>query len=171
MTTNHPEKLDAALVRPGRVDRKVGFRLAMREEVRELFVRMYRVSEEDSEAISSRNHGERSLKGNGSVSVNDAGKSNGKPKSAAEPGSVDEKLSGKNESTDNDDGLDDLAREFAQLISDDTFTPAEIQNHLMRYKNEPREAVETAGEWMEGVLEEKEKQRRYKEEDEEDDKE
>ena len=53
MTTNHPEKLDAALVRPGRVDRKVGFRLAMREEVRELFVRMYRVSEEDSEAISS----------------------------------------------------------------------------------------------------------------------
>ena len=41
----------------------------------------------------------------------------------------------------------------------------------MRYKNEPREAVETAGEWMEGVLEEKEKQRRYKEEDEEDDKE
>lgn len=171
MTTNHPEKLDAALVRPGRVDRKVGFRLAMREEVRELFVRMYRVSEEDSEAISSRTHGERSLKGNGSVSVNDAGKSNGKPKSAAEPVSVDEKLSGKNESTDNDDGLDDLAREFAQLISDDTFTPAEIQNHLMRYKNEPREAVETAGEWMEGVLEEKEKQRRYKEEDEEDDEE
>jgi chaperone BCS1 len=163
MTTNHPEKLDAALVRPGRVDRKVGFRLAMREEVRELFVRMYRVSEEDSEAISSFSRkagGDREArKGNGSVDV-DAGKSNGRPKSAAEPSSPID-----------DDGLDDLAREFAQLIPDDTFTPAEIQNHLMRYKNEPREAVETAGEWMEGVLEEKEKQRRYKDEDDDDDEE
>jgi chaperone BCS1 len=159
MTTNHPEKLDAALVRPGRVDRKVGFRLAMREEVKELFVRMYRVSEEDSEAVGSK-------KGNGSVSVGDVAKSNGRPKSAAGPHDVDEEPTGGEES--GDDNLDDLAKKFAQLIPDDTFTPAEIQNHLMRYKNEPREAVETAGEWMEGVLEEKEKQRRYKDEDEDD---
>jgi chaperone BCS1 len=162
MTTNHPEKLDAALVRPGRVDRKVGFRLAMREEVRELFVRMYRVSEEDGEAAVG------SKKGNGSVSVGggDVAKSNGRPKSAAGPHDVDEEPTGGEES--GDDNLDDLAKKFAQLIPDDTFTPAEIQNHLMRYKNEPREAVETAGEWMEGVLEEKEKQRRYKDEDEDD---
>jgi chaperone BCS1 len=159
MTTNHPEKLDAALVRPGRVDRKVGFRLAMREEVKELFVRMYRVSEEDGEAVGSK-------KGNGSVPVGDVAKSNGRPKAAAGPHDVDEKPTGGEES--GDDNLDDLAKKFAQLIPDDTFTPAEIQNHLMRYKNEPREAVETAGEWMEGVLEEKEKQRRYKDEDEDD---
>jgi chaperone BCS1 len=165
MTTNHPEKLDAALVRPGRVDKKVGFRLAMREEVRELFVRMYRVSEEDGEAIGSKT-------GNGSVVGDVVAKStNGRPKSVAEPhDDVDAKpTGGGEESGGNDDNLDDLARKFAQLIPDDTFTPAEIQNHLMRYKNEPREAVETAGEWMEGVLEEKEKQRRYKDEDEDDD--
>jgi chaperone BCS1 len=165
MTTNHPEKLDAALVRPGRVDRKVGFRLAMREEVKELFVRMYRVSEEDGEATSSSSGTLESKKGNGSV-VGDVAKSNGRPKSAAGPHDVDEEPTGGEES--GDDNLDDLAKKFAQLIPDDTFTPAEIQNHLMRYKNEPREAVETAGEWMEGVLEEKEKQRRYKDEDEDD---
>jgi chaperone BCS1 len=165
MTTNHPEKLDAAFVRPGRVDRKVGFRLAMREEVKELFVRMYRVSEEDGEATSSSSGTLESKKGNGSV-VGDVAKSNGRPKSAAGPHDVDEEPTGGEES--GDDNLDDLAKKFAQLIPDDTFTPAEIQNHLMRYKNEPREAVETAGEWMEGVLEEKEKQRRYKDEDEDD---
>jgi chaperone BCS1 len=165
MTTNHPEKLDAALVRPGRVDRKVGFRLAMREEVRELFVRMYRVSEEDSEAVSSlKPYANRESKVNGSVGV---ANSNGRPKGAAtENHDPDGKPSSSTENESDDDGLNSLAREFAQLIPDDTFTPAEIQNHLMRYKNEPREAVETAGEWMEGVLEEKEKQRRYKEEDE-----
>jgi len=178
MTTNHPEKLDAALVRPGRVDRKVGFRLAMRDEVRELFVRMYRVSEEDGEAeilaSSRRIVGDREAKkANG---PDGAGKpSNGRSKpAAAEPDPIEGNLpSGENETNDaeDDDDLDALAKKFAQLIPDDTFTPAEIQNHLMRYKNEPREAVETAGGWMEGVLEEKERQRRYKEEEEEEDEE
>jgi hypothetical protein len=35
----------------------------------------------------------------------------------------------------------------------------------MRYKNEPREAVETAEAWKKGVLEEKEKQREHAEEE------
>jgi len=173
MTTNHPEQLDAALVRPGRVDRKVGFRLAMRDEVRELFVRMYRVSDEEggaaasasasASASSSKLHSSpKSKKANRSAAVDDAVKS--------EPAASEEKLSAADDDND-DDGLDELARAFAQLIPDDTFTPAEIQNHLMRYKNEPREAVGTAREWMEGVLEEKEKQRRYDEEEEEEEEE
>jgi chaperone BCS1 len=41
MTTNFPEKLDEALVRPGRVDMKVAFSLATREQICELFIRMY----------------------------------------------------------------------------------------------------------------------------------
>jgi chaperone BCS1 len=65
------------------------------------------------------------------------------------------------------EGLEDLAKEFAALIPDDTFTPAEIQNHLMRYKNEPREAVRTAEEWKKGVLAEKEKQRKHTDDDDE----
>jgi chaperone BCS1 len=150
MTTNHPEKLDAALVRPGRVDRKVGFRLAMREEVRELFIRMYRVSEEDYEveipqASASTISGKSS---NGSI--------------ASENGNVHFKHAA---DTTEVEGLEDLAKEFAERIPDDTFTPAEIQNHLMRYKNEPREAVDTAEAWKKGVLEEKEKQREHAEEE------
>lgn len=40
MTTNHPEKLDAALIRPGRVDLRIRFTLATRPQIREIFMRM-----------------------------------------------------------------------------------------------------------------------------------
>lgn len=163
MTTNHPDKLDAALVRPGRVDRKVGFRLAMREEVRELFVRMYRVGEgEDWEREEVGKAG-----GDGVVAKSIGGS---KPNPASTSASASEPgFSNSNSDDDLDpsseDGLDSLARQFARLIPDDTFTPAEIQNHLMRFKNEPKEAVARAAEWMEGVLEEKERQRRLRGDD------
>ncbi|OJJ48961.1 hypothetical protein ASPZODRAFT_129305 [Penicilliopsis zonata CBS 506.65] len=41
MTTNHPDTLDAALIRPGRVDMMIGFTLATRSQIAELFKRMY----------------------------------------------------------------------------------------------------------------------------------
>jgi chaperone BCS1 len=148
MTTNHPEKLDAALVRPGRVDRKIGFTLAMKDEVQELFVRMYRVSDEDSEDEVSTTNSKHSTLGNGSAT-----RANGEIIHTARDAEVE--------------GLEDLAKEFAALIPDDTFTPAEIQNHLMRYKNEPREAVRTAEEWKKSVLAEKEKQRKHTDDDDE----
>ncbi|KAB8292119.1 hypothetical protein EYC80_007864 [Monilinia laxa] len=41
MTTNHPEKLDEALIRPGRVDHQVAFTNATRRQIEEIFERMY----------------------------------------------------------------------------------------------------------------------------------
>ena len=41
MTTNHPEKLDDALIRPGRVDHQVAFGNATQTQIKELFERMY----------------------------------------------------------------------------------------------------------------------------------
>ncbi|KAE8323541.1 P-loop containing nucleoside triphosphate hydrolase protein [Aspergillus sergii] len=41
MTTNSPESLDAALIRPGRVDMHVDFQLPSLDQMRELFVNMY----------------------------------------------------------------------------------------------------------------------------------
>jgi len=41
MTTNKPEMLDEALIRPGRVDLQVAFTNATQKQARELFIRMY----------------------------------------------------------------------------------------------------------------------------------
>lgn len=40
-TTNHPEKLDPALVRPGRIDRRIIIDLADREQLRRIFQRFF----------------------------------------------------------------------------------------------------------------------------------
>lgn len=47
MTTNTPEKLDAALIRPGRVDLQVAFTLATQDQIRETFMRMYSQTAEE----------------------------------------------------------------------------------------------------------------------------
>jgi chaperone BCS1 len=41
ISTNHPERLDKALIRPGRVDLSFNFRLATRDQMKEIFIRMY----------------------------------------------------------------------------------------------------------------------------------
>jgi chaperone BCS1 len=47
MTTNTPEQLDAALIRPGRVDLQVAFTLATRGQIHETFMRMYSQTPEE----------------------------------------------------------------------------------------------------------------------------
>jgi len=46
MTTNHVERLDDALIRPGRVDRKIPFGLASKEIIAELFRIVYQHSDD-----------------------------------------------------------------------------------------------------------------------------
>lgn len=153
MTTNHPEKLDAALVRPGRVDRRVAFTLAKREQIRELFVRMYAAGEPTSDIEPHLS----SILANGSADIKVTGGSvpaSALHKSAIGPSRAE---------------LEEMAAEFAELVPDDVFTPAEIQNLLMMYKKEPRIAIERAESWASALIEEKEQQARDKAKAEEED--
>lgn len=142
MTTNHPEKLDAALVRPGRVDRRVEFRLAMKDQVSELFVRMYKTSDQVPDVEV---HLETA--GNGHAKAYSNGKSTSNGYRAVN------QLAGMTEAE-----LEELALQFANEIPDDTLTPAEIQGYLLLHKKGPRTAVEQAGKWVQEVLKEKEKE-------------
>jgi chaperone BCS1 len=47
MTTNHIERLDDALIRPGRVDRKVLFRRADKSMIFRLFCTVFKQSDDD----------------------------------------------------------------------------------------------------------------------------
>lgn len=167
MTTNHAEKLDAALVRPGRVDRKVEFQLAAKDQIRELFVRMYAASDQvpDIELTLTDQLPNGHTKSS-SRSSSEKPKLNGYAN-----GHVHALARGENQLSVLSGGdLEELAVEFAAQLQDNTFTPAEIQNHLMKYKKEPRTAVQLARMWAENLLMEKEKEARAREQgqDEED---
>jgi mitochondrial chaperone BCS1 len=57
LTTNHPERLDPALIRPGRVDRKIELGQAMPDQPRRLFLWFYRgcgLSPSDLESLAAR---------------------------------------------------------------------------------------------------------------------
>jgi mitochondrial chaperone BCS1 len=90
MTTNHPERLDPALVRPGRIDRKVELGYASETQAARMFRWFF----------------------------------------AGHP------LGG--------DGIDNLADRFADRLESST-APAAIQEHLLRHRDDPAEAVRTFG--------------------------
>jgi chaperone BCS1 len=51
MTTNHKEKLDAALIRPGRIDYQIEIRNAVQTQVRKLFERFYQGFKYDADLL------------------------------------------------------------------------------------------------------------------------
>ncbi|KAK4544157.1 hypothetical protein LTR36_004367 [Oleoguttula mirabilis] len=161
MTTNHPENLDPALIRPGRVDRKVEFRLAMKEQVRELFTRMYAASEQTPEP---------KLSIGGAAANGSAKKAAVTEKKTAEPNGHPKGIDASQDqlSSLSRPELEELAAEFASHVPDNTFTPAEVQNLLMRHKTEPRTALAKLENWVKETLEEKEKQESAKDDGDQD---
>ncbi|CBY01536.1 hypothetical protein IAQ61_003359 [Plenodomus lingam] len=146
MTTNCPESLDDALIRPGRVDLQIGFGYANYEQTRDIFTRMYNTENHNNPSTS---------KHKSSGPANQAARlPRDKAKLArlggehflemvtyqptlevAEPGN-----------------LADMARSFAVQIPEGKFSPAEIQGFLLTLKYEPLKAVEKVGEWRDALL-------------------
>lgn len=146
MTTNKPEALDEALIRPGRVDLQVCFTNATRHQAKELFIRMYvddtpkPVKQKDVNIDSD----------SSTVEVED------KVAAAALPTTVfvDEPPIATDE-------LERVAAEFAAKISDGRLiSPADIQGYLLKRKKTPRRAAAEVDVWVKGLLEQKAKKTR-----------
>lgn len=135
MTTNKPESLDEALIRPGRVDVQVGFKNATGAQASELFYRMYEMSRNKPVPMSKT-----------------------KPAAPkAQNGSIHSLLDNKGkETTLSIEELKEISQEFGQLIPEGMFSPAEIQGFLLKRKKSPRKALEDASGWIEATVKQKE---------------
>jgi chaperone BCS1 len=135
MTTNHPEHLDPALVRPGRVDYQIEFKLATRHSIEHMFRNLFcdappviETNYEDSEtgALEASHSGEISV-----LLGDDQALSHSK---------VD---------------MEQLAGTFAEKIPELSFSPAEIQGYLLCHKYSPLDAVTEVDSWVHKITTEK----------------
>ncbi|KAJ5157698.1 uncharacterized protein N7482_008798 [Penicillium canariense] len=153
MTTNHPEKLDDALLRAGRVDMHIEFRRAVSEDIEKLYRSIYSVSKDDRTHPSSR-RGE-----NGSTTTMQNGSAdhpnNPKGVEGEDEENTDNKPNGlRGRQNELRSRIATLAKEFASLVPSGEFSPAEIQGYLLKHKTHPERAIKEVAEW---VKEEKEK--------------
>lgn len=129
MTTNHVEKLDKALIRPGRIDMMVPFELADAEMCEAIFKAIYTPYDGEVEHNSDE--------------ATDA---------------ADEKRRLSQRYSDAKDKVDVLAKEFAAKVPEKEFSPAQLQGLLLRHKRDPAAAVADVESWVDQIrLEQKEK--------------
>jgi hypothetical protein len=122
MTSNDPEALDEALVRAGRVDVKVEFKNASRTQIRDIFINMYHPIGADEASTFYIADGE----------------------SAAESSAKGQKV----ETRVVDEEILCLAEQFANVVPEYRFSPAQLQDYLILYKNKPQAAICGAEAWL-----------------------
>ncbi|KAH7151741.1 BCS1 N terminal-domain-containing protein [Dactylonectria estremocensis] len=138
MTTNHLEKLDKALIRPGRVDMIVNFGLADADMTASIFRAIY--APYDGEDV--RGSGEPAPKQSELLDAEEAKKL------------ADETVKIRAETFERVSGL---AAQFAEKIPEHEFSPAEIQGLLLKHKRSPEKVLENVDEWIVETRKEKKK--------------
>jgi len=124
MTTNRRESLDAALIRPGRVDMEIEFGKANFEVLEQIFIQLY-IHKAVSIAPSSHTS-----------------------EDVSEKPSPLELL----DQEEHDQKIHQLAKEFASMVPENMFTPAEIQNYLLPRKKEYQRAIADLPGWLEDQM-------------------
>ncbi|TVY36826.1 putative mitochondrial chaperone [Lachnellula occidentalis] len=155
MTTNHIEKLDEALIRPGRVDMTIKFDLASREMITTIFRAIFATLEGDIPTPKSA----------GAII-----------RTPSKTFALEEKLRLKKEREEEEEmaemlkrkeeKVNKLAVEFAGIVPAMAFSPAEIQGYLLKNKRDPEAAVKGAAEWV-VTMESDKRKKKAKEEREE----
>ncbi|CAK7232874.1 hypothetical protein SBRCBS47491_008417, partial [Sporothrix bragantina] len=125
MTTNHVEKLDKALIRPGRVDMQVKFDRADRSMIEALFKSIFATLEGDSVPTAGSSKANKNKK---KIEADLAA-------IAAEEAAAAVRL-------------DTFAKEFGSIVPELTFSPAELQGFLLKHKRDPAGAVAGAAAWV-----------------------
>lgn len=162
MTTNHPERLDKALIRPGRVDMQIKFTLSTRHQIREIFMRMY--EEEGSgfskvqQELDELNEKESKSRPSSLALPKPVQKLNGSvngqitPPGTPTTASTFAYLSTEPEPPLSQLEIEELADKFADKVPEDTFSPAEVQSFLIIRKKRPRRALAEVDSWRDELM-------------------
>ncbi|KAI4920657.1 uncharacterized protein J4E92_008300 [Alternaria infectoria] len=152
MTTNYPEKLDSALIRPGRVDLQIKFTLATNTQIQEIFRRMYSREEDLATQTQKKSDDEKTK------SPSKTKKRKVRPSSGTSSPLTSGALPSKpNFATLPPEKLAEMAKQFAEALPEGVFSPAEIQGYLLQKKADPEGALDGVKEWRDAVLEAKKK--------------
>ncbi|KAL4786264.1 BCS1 N terminal-domain-containing protein [Aspergillus varians] len=141
MTTNHPEKLDPALVRPGRIDMAINFGYSTASDIKELFSAIYSTLEGDLRA---------SLSERLPAKLRAKLQSQDKPAATTTSSAAAAAAAAASKKLDafSADQVADLAGRFAERVPEGEFTPAEIQGYLLNHKTDPEGAIEGVERWV-----------------------
>ncbi|KAI1111746.1 P-loop containing nucleoside triphosphate hydrolase protein [Nemania sp. NC0429] len=161
MTTNIPESLDDALLRPGRVDLQVQFTCSSKDQAKELFIRMYegdqgRPLHADSKPVF--HDGAPSGPDGKALDSSSSTSASSLPSSPTNGHILSPETSNAVRSGELDISIDELpaiAHQFSEKIPDGQFSPAEIQGYLLKRKKHPRRAVEEADNWVAALVRQK----------------
>jgi chaperone BCS1 len=152
MTTNHIEKLDEALIRPGRVDMKVKFDLADSAMIKTLFKGIFATLEGDFPKSLA-------IKANDTLKTEKSWMGTKKRVDEYIPSEDEEELAKEKAAKKlaEEARVSALADDFAAIIPSHIFSPAEIQGFLLKNKRNAATAVSGAEQWVKDTLEQKEK--------------
>ncbi|KAJ5999842.1 BCS1-like ATPase [Penicillium waksmanii] len=155
MTTNHPEKLDAALLRPGRVDLSIAFGRTTQADIEELFTSIYTTMEGDLPRTAA----SRRLPNGAAKHL-----TNGSANNNHENRKVEYLEKRKQEENDKEQKrrlhdlrvrISKLATDFSAIVPNGEFTAAEIQGYLLNHKDSPEAAIGGVDTWVQGLREKK----------------
>lgn len=180
-TTNHLERLDPALSRPGRMDVWIEFRNASKFQAEGLFRNFFPVAEEfeaestpSSSLFSSYNSSTAATPPTAPTTPAPSTPStSATPSADAAPQSLKDALptleSASSLGTTLLDAarLSELAKAFAEAVPNEEFSVAELQGFLLKHKSRPEEAVRQVGQWVIKERELRERLAREREEKEE----
>ena len=134
MTTNAPDSLDSALVRPGRVDMQIHFDLPSRVEIQELFLSMFS-DEAEIENLSSPKSSYKMANGDAKTHDTKHRRDGVEEKNVSDLGFCPS------------EDMKEMAARFAEALPEGKLSLADIQGFMLAYKRNPQEACRKAGEW------------------------
>ncbi|KAM5541330.1 hypothetical protein V8D89_004884 [Ganoderma adspersum] len=152
-TTNHIERLDPALSRPGRMDVWVNFKHATKWQAEGIF-KCFFPAKHAADAPAPK---EKSKAEGGAEGANNNNMAESKRERATRTHAIP-LLS--------EEEISDLARRFADAIPENELSVAALQGYLLRNKTRPRECVEEVAAWC-VVISEREMREKLKKEKEE----